>query len=582
MSTLPPVYARLTDHVVAAVRAAFPDLDALPDVQVVRSKPDFPSDYQTAVAMQLAKPLRRAPRQIAEGIAEALRARAADLVATVEITGPGFLALTLSDAGLADVLAEQVASPRLGAPTLEGTVVIDFSSPNVAKQMHVGHLRSTIIGDALRRIGSFLGHTVVGDNHIGDWGTQFGQLIYAWNHWRDDDAYAADPVAELERLYVKFHQASALDDALNDAARAELAKLQAGDPTNRALWAKFRDDSQHAFDTVYDRLGVRFDETLGESFYHEMLAPLVDDLVARGLAERSEGAMCVFFRDAAGEDTLPPFLVQKKDGAFLYATTDLATIRYRKERWDPVRVVYVTDLRQRLHFQQLFATAAKMGIDTRLDHVWFGLMKLPEGSFSTRKGNVIALKTLLDEGEARARAVLEARNAEQDDALSDAEMDALAPMIGLGAIKYADLSNHPQTDVVFEFDKMLALNGDTAVYLQYTSARTHAVQRKADAAGAPTPADHPVHLEAPEERDLLLHLLDFGAAVHGAWENGRPSDVAHYLYQLATRYHRFYAKCPILKAEGALQASRLSLNALTQRTLTTGLDLLGIDAPTRM
>ncbi len=582
MSTLPPIYDVLTGHLTAALRAAFPDLAELPDVSVVRSKPDFPSDYQSAVAMQLARPLRKAPRLIAEAIAAALRARAQDLLSGVEVTGPGFLALTLSDAGLSAVLATHQATGRLGAPTAQGTVVVDFSSPNVAKQMHVGHLRSTIIGDALRRIGAFLGYTVIGDNHIGDWGTQFGQLIHAWRQGHDLAAYAADPVAELERLYVDFHQRAAEDESLNDAARAELAKLQAGDPENLALWEQFRRDSQHAFDGIYARLGVHFDETLGESFYHDRLAPLVLDLVDRGIAEPSEGALCVFFRDEQGEEVLPPYIVRKKDGAYLYATTDLATVLYRKARWDPVRVIYVTDLRQRNHFQQLFATARRMGVDTRLDHVWFGLMKLPEGSFSTRQGNVIPLAALLDEGEQRARAVLEVRNADADDPLSPDEVDALAPVIGIGAVKYADLSNHPQTDVVFEFDKMLALNGDTAVYLQYTSARTHAVMRKAANAGIPAPMGATVRLDAPEERDLLLHLLEFGQWVQTAWEGGRPSDVAHYLFQLATRYHRFYAKCPILKAKGQLRASRLTLNALTQETLARGLGLLGIGAPERM
>ena len=582
-STQPPVYARLTALVADALTAAFPDLPTAPDpgapeVQVIRSKAGFDSDYQCAVAMQLARPLRSSPRKIAEAIAERLRAAADPLLASVDVGGPGFLGLVLADAGLSALVAAH--GDRFGTPSHEGTVVIDYSSPNVAKQMHVGHLRSTIIGDALRRIGTFLGYRVIADNHIGDWGTQFGQLIYAWNHWRDEAAYAADPVAELERLYVKFAQDA--DDHMKEAARAELARLQAGDPTNHALWARFRADSQHVFDTVYERLGVHFDVTYGESHYHDRLAPLVDELVARGLARESEGALCVFFPGEGedAEDALPPYLIRKKDGAFLYATTDLATVRFREETWRPDRVIYVTDLRQRLHFQQLFACARTLGVTTRLDHVWFGLMKLPEGAISTRKGNVIALKDLLDEGQRRARESATGR--ERDVPLTEAELDALGEMVGLGAIKYADLSNNPQTDVVFDFDTMLALNGDTAVYLQYTSARTHSVARKTAAQGVPPADGVTIALDSEHERDLLLHLLEFGTWVRAAWESGRPSDLAHYLYKLADKYHRFYQACPILKSEGALQRSRQNLNLLTQRTLVQGLDLLGIGAPERM
>ena len=344
-----------------------------------------------------------------------------------------------------------------------------------------------------------------------------------------------------------------------------------------------RDASRHAFDAVYERLGVHFDVTYGESHYNEALAPLVERLVEAGIAEESDGALCVFFRDEAGEDTMTPFLIQKKDGAHLYATTDLATIEFRRAEWRPSRMIYVTDMRQQLHFRQLFATARRMGVDTEMVHVWFGMMTLPEGAFSTRKGNVIRLDELLDEAERRARAVQAARSAASDDPFSEDELDELARVLGMGAVKYADLSNNPQSNVVFSFDKMLSLEGNTAPYLQYTSARTHSLQRRAEAQGLAAADGSTLALEHAIERDLLLHLLDFGRQVERAFEQGKPSVLATFLYGLATRYHSWYAHCPVLKAnEPRLVASRLNLNLLCQRTLRQGLELLGIEAPERM
>ena len=574
-----PVEDALAAHVNAVVAGLLEDA---PTVSVDRSKAGFSSDFQSAAAMQLVKILRTNPRAIAQQIVDGLGD--SDLVEAPDISGPGFIGFRLTAATLQRYMAGILASDRLGVPrTGEGTVVIDFSSPNVAKRMHVGHIRSTIIGDALRRIGGFVGHDIVADNHIGDWGTQFGQLIWAWKNWRDEDAFAADPVPELERLYVAFNAKVAEEPSFQDLARAELAKLQAGDEENLAIWSMMIASSQDAFDSVYERLDVRFDVTYGESHYNDLLQDLIEEMLEAGHAEISDGAAVVFFRDAAGEDLMPPFLVRKQDGAALYATTDIATVRYRRDRWEPARIIYVTDTRQQNHFRQLFATAQRMGITTRLDHVWFGMMTLPEGAFSTRKGNAPSLHELLDEAVSRARAQQVARNEQiGDDSWSEAELDELARVIGLGGIKYSDLHNNPQSNITFSFDKMLSLEGNTAVYLQYTSARTHSLTGKAQEAGQAADGVT-LKLVEPQERELLLHAMDFGRAVGAAWEQGKPNLLATHLYELASKYHGFYQACPVLRTDDAeLATSRLNLNLLTQRTLTLGLSLLGIDAPTRM
>ncbi len=576
--SLIPVQQALSAQLNAVVAGM---LDDAPSIAVEKSKPEFSSDFQSAAAMQLVKILRRNPRQIAQQIVDGLGD--SDFFDAPDISGPGFIGLRLSDATLQSYLVGMLASDRLGVPkTGEGTVVIDYSSPNVAKRMHVAHIRSTIIGDALRRLGTFVGHEVIADNHIGDWGTQFGQLIWAWKNWRDDEAFAADPVPELERIYVKFNKQVEEDPSFQDLARAELAKLQAGDEENLAIWRMMIDSSKHAFDSVYDRLDVRFDVTYGESHYNDQLQGLVEDMLAAGQAEVSDGAVVVFFRDEDGEDTMPPFLVRKSDGAALYATTDIATVTFRQSTWDPVRIIYVTDTRQQNHFRQLFEVVRRMGITTRLDHVWFGMMSLPEGAFSTRKGNAPSLHELLDEAERRARAQQEARLEQIGETWTDEELAEFGRVIGIGGVKYADLHNNSQSNITFSFDKMLSLEGNTGVYLQYTSARTNSLIRKAADAGKAADGET-LKLAEPQERELLLHAMDFSRAVTAAWEQGKPNLLATFLYELASRYHTFYAACPVLKCEDEeLVTSRLNLNLLTQKTLTLGLSLLGIEAPERM
>ncbi len=570
------------------MRSVLPAGEQLPRLSIDRSKAGFASDYQCAAAMQLARVLRRSPRDIAALLVESVEAAADPRIESAEVSGPGFLGLRLSDAYLGELLSGMLASGRLEVPQVdESVVVIDYSSPNVAKRMHIGHIRSTVIGDAMRRMGTFLGYRVVADNHIGDWGTQFGQLIYAWRKWRDDEAFAADPVGELERLYVRFHKEAGEDQLLADAAREELRKLQDADAEGHAenfeLWQLFRSSSQAAFDSIYERLDVHFDETYGESHYNDELVPLIERLLEEGIAEHSEGAVCVFFRDADGEDEMTPFLVRKKDGASLYATTDLATVELRLREFQAERIIYVTDLRQQLHFRQLFATARKMGhVDVELEHLWFGMMTLPEGAFSTRQGNVIRLDELLDEAERRARAAQVERSAERDETWTDAELDELSSIIGLGAIKYADLSNNPQSNIVFSFDKMLSFEGNTAPYLQYTSARTCSLLGKAAAQGK-QPDGVTFVVGDVADRDLLLHLVELGPVVRLAFEEGKPNLLANFLYELATRYHSWYAACPVLRAgDEGLLVSRLNLTLLCQRTLVLGLGLLGIGAPERM
>lgn len=580
---VPGVQTFLTGKLDAAVRSVLSEGDEPPRLSIDRSKSGFSSDYQSAVAMQLAKLLRRSPRDIATLLAEALGEGSEARIEAVEVSGPGFLGLRLSESYLGELLSAALASERLAVPeTADSVVVIDYSSPNVAKRMHIGHIRSTVIGDALRRMGSFLGHKVIADNHIGDWGTQFGQLIYAWRNWRDDAAFKDDPVGELERLYVKFHKEAAQDEALHDRSRDELRKLQAGDADNFALWQLFRRSSQDAFDSIYERLDVHFDVTYGESHYNDRLAPLVDRLLDQGIAEHSDGAVCVFFRDAEGEDEMTPFLIRKKDGASLYATTDLATVELRLEEFAADRMIYVTDVRQKLHFTQLFATAEKMGVSAEFSHLGFGMMTLPEGAFSTRQGNVIRLDELLDEAERRARATQQKRISDRGEEWTEEELSELASTVGLGALKYADLSNNPQSNIVFSFDKMLSFEGNTAPYLQYTSARTFSLLRKAAEQGHEPDARTFVAAE-DADRDLLLHLTDFGRMVRLAFDEGKPNLLATWLHELAIRYHSWYAACPVLRAgDSALLISRLNLTLLCQRSLVTGLDLLGIRAPSRM
>ena len=455
--------------------------------------------------------------------------------------------------------------------------------------MHIGHIRSTVIGNALHRIFKALGYNVVADNHIGDWGTQFGIIIKGYREFLDKDALARDPIEELQRIYVEsYGRTKAADGATDaekkaaaewlDACRLETVKLQQGDPENRALWKEFIRLSLGEFDKIYDRLGVKFDTVRGESYYQDQLAGVVETLEKAGLAKESDGATVVDL----GDEGLDVAIVRKRDGGFNYATTDIATMATRIRDYSPSEIIYVTDERQQLHFKQIFHICRKIGIvpeSCRLRHVWFGLMRIPEGVISTRQGNLIKLETLLDEAEKRARAIIDASGKD----MSEEEKSALAAQIGIGAIKYADLSHDPQTMIVFTWDKALALEGNSGPYLQYAHARISSLLDKYRAAAPGVdPARAPLILGEPAERQLALQLLKFPAAVVRAAENCRPNVLADYLYTLSQSYSSFYQRFPILKAEPEVRDSRARLCLMTAGTLRRGLDLLGIEAPERV
>jgi arginyl-tRNA synthetase len=452
---------------------------------------------------------------------------------------------------------------------------MDYSSPNVAKPMHIGHIRSTVIGNALDRLHRFLGYKVLADNHLGDWGTQFGIIILGYRHFLNKEALAADPVAELERIYVKSYERSRTDDEWLKQARQELVKLQAGDEENRKLWQQFIDLSLGEFDHIYQRLGVKFDLVRGESFYNDRLAGVVEKLCSLGIARESEGATVVFLE----EEKLPPCIVRKSDGGFNYATTDLATIQSRVEEFIPCKIVYVTDERQQLHFRQVFSAAKRLGCETDLQHVWFGLMRLPEGTFSTRQGNVIKLEKYLDEAESRALAVVKSCSPEMD----EKRQRDVARAVGIGAVKYADLSQNPQSMVTFSWEKALALDGNSAPYLLYAYARIASVQDKYREMHPSTNlCDHPIQLGEPIERTLALAVLRFPEVVVSAAEGYKPSMLADYLYTLASTYSTFYQNVPFLKAPAGLRESRIRLCRVVAKVLKQGLDLLGIETPERI
>jgi arginyl-tRNA synthetase len=575
--------ALLADFAARAMRTAFPELEGPLDPDVRPTADARFGDFQINGVLPLAKRLKGNPRQLAERLLAALDTNtlAGPMCLDPEIAGPGFINLRLAPAWVAATLGEAAADPRLGIAPVAApqTVVVDFSSPNVAKRMHVGHLRSTVIGDSICRTLRFLGHNVIADNHIGDWGTQFGILLWAWKRQRDEAALAADPIGELERLYKEGSAAAKADPAVAEATRAELAALQAGDPERHALWERFVAISREEAERIYAKLEVGFDVWLGESFYHDRLAPLVDAMLASGLATVSDGAVAVFL-DAPG---LPktPFLVRKSDGAFLYATTDLATVAYRAEHFKADRCVYVVDVRQSDHFRQLFETARRLGHGMEFVHVGFGMMLGADGKpFKTRDGGTVRLDELLAEAEARILPMVQ----EKWPAASQAEQHEIAAKVGAGAVKYADLAQNLATDYKFDWDKLLAADGNTGPYLQYALVRTLGVLREFEArTGASfAPTGAPLLLEQPEERELALELVKFGDVVERVGATLLPHILCEYLYGVARRFNAFYAKCSVLGAEEPQRASRLALTAATWKTLELGLGCLNIPRVARM
>jgi len=538
-------------------------------------------DYQTNAALVLGKQRSESPRNVAAKILEHLSV--ADLCESPTVAGAGFINFTLLPGAVANKTAEPFADERLGVArsTSPKKIVIDFGSPNVAKPMHVGHIRSTALGDALARIATFLGHDVIRDNHIGDWGTQFGKLIVGWKKHLDRTALERDPIAEMERLYKLVNTAGEIDHAVLEESRHELVKLQGGDAENLRIWREMIALSQAQFDQIYHRLGVHFDYTLGESFYHPRLQPLVQELFEKGIARQSEGAIAVFFEDIPQLKSSPA-LIQKSDGAFNYTTTDLATLAHRIETWHPDEIVYVTGGPQQLHFQQLFAIFRRWHPEDRikLAHVWFGSILGEDGKpFKTRAGETIRLSDLLDEAEERAFKIVSEKNPE----LAAGQQREIARVVGLGAIKYADLLPNRQSDYVFSWEKMLALNGNTAPYLQYAYTRIRSIFRKGEIEDSELTAHGSgVNLVAPEEIALAKHLLNFGLVLEAVAEEYRPNFLCNYLYELAGHFTRFYESCPVLKADPQQRPSRLLLCHLTGLVLKQGLEVLGIETLEQM
>jgi arginyl-tRNA synthetase len=582
MTSIPPSSpenneTQLTAWLQAAFQKAFGDAGGETRLRVVPSTDPAFGDYQCNDAMGLSKVLRLPPRVIATRIVEALDTDPAIAIATATVAGPGFINLVVSPGWLAEQLAAVAALPRTGLPDLgQGrTIIIDYSSPNVAKPMHIGHIRSTIIGNALYRIYKALGYTTIADNHLGDWGTQFGILILGFRNFANPDRLKESPIEELERVYVESYNRTKTDPTWIDACRAELVKLQQGDPENLAQWRQFIDLSLNEFARIYTRLNVHFDLYRGESFYNSRLAETVDLLEKQGLAKASEGAIVVPLED----EGMPVCIVRKSDGGFNYATTDIATVRCREEEFKPDRIIYVTDERQQLHFRQFFTVCKKIGCTTRLEHVWFGLMRLPEGTFSTRQGNVIKLEALLDEAERRALAIIQESSPE----MPPEQQQSLARDIGIGAVKYADLSHDPQNMIVFTWDRALALDGNSGPYLQYAYARIRSLLDKYRAAHpGQDPRSAPLLLDETVEKQLALHILQYASAVVRASEAFKPSVLADYLFALAQLYSSFYQRFPILKADAAIRDSRAHLCTLVAQVLHEGLDLLGIATPERI
>jgi arginyl-tRNA synthetase len=644
-------------------------LDLVPDateraalVDMVRPSQEAKfGDYQANCAMPLKKQLDRPSRDIAADIVA--RLNVTDLCETPEIAGPGFINLRLKDSWLIEQLQGAVTDERLGVSPVAKprTFVIDYSAPNVAKPMHVGHIRSTVIGDSLYRTLKFLGHRVISDNHLGDWGTQFGMIIYGYRHFRDDSAYKQNPLNELARLYrlvnqlvgyfdnqaelPKRRQAVSRQETVlaelksaatppTDAKAAtkaqkraeadlksaqeelkeleaklasvatspvlsklvqehpeislavlnETAKLHAGDAENLRLWREFMPPCLAAIEQIYGRLNVTFDHTLGESFYHDRLAAVVAELQEKGLARESEGALCVFLDDGG-----PPMIIRKKDGAFLYATTDLATIQYRMKEWSPDAILYVVDHRQGLHFEQLFAAARKWGYaNVELQHTSFGTVLGDDGRpFKTRSGDTVGLSGLLDDAAARAHEIVSTNDDKKRDGpeLSPAERLQVAEIVGIAAIKYADLSQNRTSDYTFSYDKMLAMTGNTATYMQYAYARVRSIFRKGGvAAESLRTGKINLLLDDPAERALGIEILRFSESLDMTVADYRPNQLTLYLFSLAERFATFYEKCPVLKPEVPPQVrdSRLLLCDLTARALKKGLELLGIQVVEKM
>ena len=553
-----------------------------PAIQVENTKDKTHGDFASNIAMMLAKPAGMKPRDLAEKLIAALPADAA--ISKVEIAGPGFLNFYQDNQALAQRLEAALADAQLNVRKAGPTqrVVVDLSSPNLAKEMHVGHLRSTIIGDGVARVLEFLGDTVIRQNHVGDWGTQFGMLLA---YMEENPAAAESELSDLEQFYRASKQRFDESETFATRARELVVQLQAGDPECLRLWTRFNDISLSHCQKVYDRLGVKLSpaDVMGESAYNDQLADIVAALDAKGLLSESNGAQCVFMDEFLNAEGNPlPVIVQKAGGGYLYATTDLAAMRYRSETLKADRALYFVDQRQALHFQMAFEVARRAGFvhpGMQLEHMGFGTMNGADGRpFKTRDGGTVKLVDLLDEAEERAYALVKSKNPELD----EAELRQIGHAVGIGAVKYADLSKHRSSDYSFNFEQMLSFEGNTAPYLLYAYTRVASVFRKLERSMDDT-LDGQLRLAAAQEIDLAAKLAQFGEVLNNVADKGTPHILCTYLYELAGLFSSFYEHCPILAAEDqATQQSRLRLAALSGRTLKQGLELLGLQTLERM
>ena len=541
------------------------------------TKKEF-GDFQTNFAMMNSKAIGKNPREIATTLVENFKEN--DLIEKLEIAGPGFINIHLKNNFLNNEV-KKIDNEKYDFSFLnvDETVIIDYSSPNIAKRMHIGHLRSTIIGDAIKRILDFIGFKTISDNHIGDWGTQFGKLIVAYNKWLDKEAYEADPIGELERIYVLFSDEAKKDPTLEDVARNELRKLQMGDEQNNKLWKEFIEISLKEYNKVYDRLGVKFDHYFGESFYNDMMPDVLEELKEKNIAKEDQGALVVFFE----EDKLPPALVQKKDGSFLYATSDLATIKFRKNELNVDKAVYVTDERQQNHFKQVFEISEMLGAPYNYEksHVYFGIMRFGDGMiFSSRSGNIIRLVDLLDEAKKQVKSVIDEKNPN----IPEDEKEKIAEIVGTGAIKYFDLSQNRTSDILFTWDKVLSFEGNTGPYLQYTYARIQSILRKLKEENISVENNDIILNDMFDiERELAVALLRFPQTVVKSYETYRPNIIADYLLDTAKLFNNFYNSKSILKeTDKKVMDARILLAQKTASILKQGLNLLGIETVDRM
>ena len=535
-------------------------------------------DFQTNFAMVSSKLIGKNPREIASTLVDNFKEN--DIIEKLEIAGPGFINIYLKNNFLNEEL-KKVENEKYDFSFLntDKTVIIDYSSPNIAKRMHIGHLRSTIIGDSIKRTLQFLGFHTLADNHIGDWGTQFGKLIVAYKNWLNKKSYEEDPIGELERIYVQFSDEAKKNPALEDEAREELKKLQLGDEENQKLWKEFIDISLKEYNKIYDRLGVNFDYYYGESFYNDMMPAVLEELKEKGIAREDQGALVVFFEN----DKLPPAIVQKKDGSFLYTTSDLATMKFRKDELNVDEAVYLTDDRQQNHFKQVFEIGEMLGepYNYKKTHVVFGIMRFGDGMiFSSRSGNIIRLVDLLDEAKTQVKKVIDEKNPN----IPEEEKEKIAEIVGSGAIKYFDLSQNRTSDITFTWDKVLSFEGNTGPYLQYTYVRIMSIFRKLKEENINV-ENKDIILENMNgvERELAVELLRFPQTVVKSYESYRPNIIADYLFDIAKLFNNFYNSNSILKEENKkVMDARILLAEKTAFILKEGLGLLGINTVDRM